>query len=449
MFDTIARAGERLRAGETTSAALVAASLDAIAARAATLNVFVSVDAAGARAAASAADRARAAGVDLGPLHGVPISLKDLIDQAGRVTTAASHVLDDRVATADALVVSRLTAAGAIIIGRTNLHQFALGTTSDDSAYGPVRNPHDAMRVAGGSSGGSAVAVASGMGLASVGTDTGASIRVPAAVCGVVGLKPSFGDVPTDGVIPLSTTLDHVGPITRSVQDAAWMWQAMSGRPFTDIVPLPATRLRLGALGGYFTELLDDHVRDAFERAMARLAGAGVSIEPVVLPDTAAIGRTYADIVLSEAAHWHRRYLDTRRDGYQPAVHARISQGLSVPAVDYIEALAATVRYRRDVNAALAHVDALVLPTLPIVAPPVGAAEIAVDAAQPALPVRAVMLRLTQLFNLTGHPAMSLPMPSSGLPTGLQLVGRRHDTLGLLSVAAACEPLLAPHSHPA
>src|SRR5215217_7808867 len=214
----------------TTSAELVEASLAAIAEHNTRTNAFILVDADGARAAAKAVEEERRRGVDRGPLHGMPVSIKDLIDVAGQPTTAASRVRAGHVAAGDATVVRRLREAGAVLIGKTNLHEFALGTTSEESAFGAVRNPRDASRSAGGSSGGSAAAVALGMGLASVGSDTGGSIRIPAAACGVVGLKPSLGEVPTEGVVPLCMTFDHVGPITRSVKDAAVIWAVLSGR---------------------------------------------------------------------------------------------------------------------------------------------------------------------------------------------------------------------------
>src|SRR4051812_35015301 len=180
-------------------------------------NAFILVDRDGARAAARALDDESARGIDRGPLHGMPISIKDLIDIAGQPTTAGSHVRDGHIAEKDAPIITRLRDAGAVLIGKTNIHEFALGPTSDESAFGPVLNPHDTTRVAGGSSGGSAAAVATGMGVASIGSDTGGSIRIPAAACGIVGLKPSIGEVPVDGVVPLSFTLDNVGPLAQSV----------------------------------------------------------------------------------------------------------------------------------------------------------------------------------------------------------------------------------------
>ena len=213
----------------------VEASLAAIAEHGARTNAFILVDAEGARAAAEAVDDERKRGIDRGPLHGMPISIKDLIDIAGQPTTAASRVRAGHVATRDAPVVERLREAGAVLIGKTNLHEFALGTTSEETAFGAVHNPHDVSRSPGGSSGGSAAAVAVGMGLASIGSDTGGSIRIPAAACGIVGLKPTLGEVPTDGVVPLCLTFDHVGPLTQSVADAAAIWAVLAGRPIPRI----------------------------------------------------------------------------------------------------------------------------------------------------------------------------------------------------------------------
>jgi aspartyl-tRNA(Asn)/glutamyl-tRNA(Gln) amidotransferase subunit A len=441
--ETIASAGARLRRGHTSSLALVEDSLSAIARHGAATNAFISVDADGARSRARELDDALARGVDRGPLHGIPLSLKDLIDVAGVVTTAGSRVLRDRVAPVDAPIVTRLRDAGAIVIGRANLHEFALGTTSEDSAFGPVRNPHDVSRSAGGSSGGSAAAVATGMGLASIGTDTGGSVRIPAAACGVVGLKPAIGDIPTDGVLPLSLTLDHVGPLTNSVQDAAWIWQVLSGRRVGDVRPAAIERLRLKRLGGYFDRPLEPAVRAAFDEAVRRIERGGARVWTGTIDATERIGAAYAEIVLPEGAQWHAPWLDTRADDYQPAVRARIAHGRTYSAVTYLDARAFCADLRRLVDAALEDCDALVLPTLPIVAPPIGAGELVVDPADgTAIAVRAIMLKHTQPFNLTGHPAISLPIAADGLPVGLQLVGRAQDTARLLEIAAACEPLV-------
>jgi Asp-tRNA(Asn)/Glu-tRNA(Gln) amidotransferase A subunit family amidase len=424
-----------------TAVELVEASLAAIAEHGARTNAFILVDADGARAAARAVDTERARGIDRGPLHGMPVSIKDLIDVAHQPTTAASRVRARHVAAEDATVVRRLRDAGAIVIGKTNLHEFALGTTSEESAFGAVHNPHDLSRSAGGSSGGSAAAVALGMGFASIGSDTGGSIRIPAAACGVVGLKPSLGEVPTDGVVPLCATFDHVGPITRSVADAANVWAVLAARSTPAIDALAPTAVRLGSLGDYFTALLDRDVRAAFTRAIERLCGAGVAIEPRSVDGTDTIADAYVNISLPEAAHWHAPTLDARAADYQPPVLERLRRGRTISAVDYLTACETRASLRHAVDAALEGVSALVLPTLPIVAPVHGTANVTMDNGE-TLTVRAAMLRLTQLFNVTGHPAISLPVPAEGLPVALQLVGRLDQTEALLEVAAACERLL-------
>src|SRR5512143_3307774 len=275
---------------------LLDASLAAIAEHGARTNAFILVDAEGARAAARVADDERRRGVARGPLHGMPISIKDLVDVAGQPTTAASRVRAEHIASHDAPVVRRLRDAGAVLIGKTNLHEFALGTTSEESAFGAVHNPHDVSRSAGGSSGGSAAAVATGMGLASIGSDTGGSIRIPAAACGVVGLKPSLGEVPTDGVVALSATFDHVGPLTRSVADAAAVWAVLAGRAIPRIESPPPRSLTLGALGGYFSALLASDVRVAFDEAIALLRASDIAIDPRAVKHTDAIVDTYVNI---------------------------------------------------------------------------------------------------------------------------------------------------------
>ena len=441
---TIAHAAARLRDRTLSSVDLVAESLQAIAAFDADTHAFIRVDAREAQEAARRADIELAAGHDRGPLHGIPISLKDLIDVAGQPTTAASRVLADLVAATDAPIVTRLRDAGVVLIGKTNLHEFALGTTSEDSAYGAVRHPWDLTRSAGGSSGGSAVAVATGMGLASIGTDTGGSIRIPSACCGIVGLKPGHGEVSTAGVVPLSISLDHVGPLALTVQDARWLWDALRGvRPGSERGEIPAAGLRLRRVNGYFSVMSPD-VRAAFDAGLAALHAAGATIDTGTIDGTDAITKTYSDIVLPEGARWHGRYLDTRGSSYMPAVRARLASGRDISAVDYLNAREMQPQLRRSVDAALYGVDAIVLPTLPITAPTIGSADAVPGLDAPKLTVRAAMLRNTQLFNLTGHPAVSLPLRAAPLPVGLQIVGWFGETARLLEIAAACEKIVCP-----
>lgn len=437
---TMGDAAAALRAGHLTSEELVTLSADAIAEHDSATHAFIRVDLGEALTAARRADIERADGIDPGPLHGLPISLKDLIDVAGQPTTAASRVRAGRVAWADAAVVTRLRTAGAILLGKTNLHEFAVGTTCEDSACGPVLHPADHTRSAGGSSGGSAVAVATGMGLASVGTDTGGSIRIPAAACGIVGLKPSLGDVPTTGVFPLSVTLDHVGPLTRSVQDAAWMWSVLAGRSLHSVAPVSLAGLRVGVLGGYFADPIDKVVAEAFGLACDQLLEAGVTLVPMTFDLAPRITDTYVNLVLPEGAHIHAVWLDTRREDYSPAVYERLMSGRTIPAVAYLQARQARAMMHAAVEALLSSVDALMLPTLPIVAPVSGQPTVTIGDTE--LPVRVAMLKHTQLFSLTGHPAISLPIATAGLPAGLQLVGPSASTPRLLDIAAACEPVV-------
>ncbi|HNV02170.1 MAG TPA: amidase [Vicinamibacterales bacterium] len=444
---TIEELAPLVAARRVSSEELTRACLAEIDARDASLRAFITVTADTALAEARRCDEEAAGGFVRGPLHGMPVSLKDVIDQRGVPTTAASRVRDGHVARQDAPAAARLRAAGAVLIGKTNLHEFAFGTTSDETAYGAVRNPYDPARSPGGSSGGSAVAVVTGMSVASIGTDTGGSIRIPASACGVVGLKPAHGDVPTAGVVPLSWSLDHVGPLARSVADAWLLYLVLRGDAALARWPLPSRRsikgLRLGVPRAYFHDVLDDEVRQRFAASLARLRHAGALSADVALPRAPLGPAAYALLSLAEAAAYHAASLGSEPGRYTPKVRLRIECGRYVLAEDYVRASRARDVLRRDVDAALAGCDALALPTLPIPAPPIGAETVEIGGAP--RPVRQMMLRLTQLFNLTGHPAISLPAgrTSAGLPCGFQLVGRPGDTEGLLAIASACEPHVA------
>jgi aspartyl-tRNA(Asn)/glutamyl-tRNA(Gln) amidotransferase subunit A len=440
---SIAEFGRRLRARQTTSVEMLEECLRRIEADQGRLNAFILVTADEARQQAREADRELAAGHDRGPLHGVPLSIKDLLDIRGTATTAASRVRDNRPAQRDAPAIVQLRQAGAVFVGKTNLHEFALGTTSDESAFGAAHNPYDPTRSPGGSSGGSAISVAMGMALGSIGSDTGGSIRIPAAACGVVGLKPAYGEVSTEGVVPLSWTLDHVGPLASSVADAHVIYRALVGdstpRPLAEA---PIASLRLGVLRRYFCDILEDDVRARFEEAIGALRAAGVRVHDVDIPHADLIAPVYLHIMLADAAAYHAKTLDAYGDRYSPPVRLRLELGRHVMGHDYVRAMKGRAQLCREVDAALADHDALVLPTLPIAAPPLGTNSVRIGSTQES--VRNVMLRNTQLFNLTGHPAISLPAgrTSAGLPCGLQLVGTRTRTDALASVALACEARL-------
>jgi aspartyl-tRNA(Asn)/glutamyl-tRNA(Gln) amidotransferase subunit A len=437
---TITQFGRRLRSSGLSAAEVTEACLRRIVKDDARLNAFIAVMADEARSQASAADRDLAAGRDRGPLHGVPISIKDIIDIRGIPTTAASRVRDGHLAAADAPVIAHLRQAGAVFIGKTNLHEFAAGTTNEESAFGPVRNPHDPRRSPGGSSGGSAASVAAGMALASIGTDTGGSIRIPAAACGTVGLKPTYGEVSTELVVPLSRTLDHVGPLARTVTDAWLVYRALvGGTEWRTLTPRPLSGLRLGLPRAYFYDRLDGDVRARFEEAVDRFRDAGAQGEEVDIPHAATVPAVYQHIQSVEGAAYHAATLDAVPERYTPGVRLRLEAGRYVLAEDYLRALNGRNVLRREVDKALGDRGALLLPTLPIAAPLLGTESLVVDGET--LSVRSLMLRLTQLFNITGHPAISIPCgrTSLGLPCGLQLVGRRFETEALLQLALACE----------
>jgi aspartyl-tRNA(Asn)/glutamyl-tRNA(Gln) amidotransferase subunit A len=438
---TVVHAAARLADRSFRALDLLDACLSRLHASSGELNAFITVTEEEARQAARAADAARDAGRSRGPLHGIPIALKDLIDQQGVRTTAGSRVRDDTPPAAqDAAVVARLRAAGAVLVGKTNLHEFAFGSTNQDSAFGPVHHPRDHTRLSGGSSGGSAVAVATGMALASLGTDTGGSVRIPAAACGLVGLKAAYGEVPLDGVVPLSVSLDHVGPLCRTSEDAWILHAVIAGLPADQVAPpapRPPSSLRARVLRGYFLDLMEDGVRAQFETAVRQLAASGARISDAMIAHADDIVATYVAVTLPEAAAWHAPSLAERADRYTPPVRERLEAGRQVAAVDYLHACAHRHVLRREVAEALEDCDVLLLPTLPCVAPLVG--QPTVRLGEQDVTARAALLRLTQLFNLTGHPAVTLPCgtTSAGLPVGLQLVGQQ--TRDLMGWAAGIE----------
>lgn len=441
---TIAALAPRVARGEIRSERLTEECLATITRLNPSLNAFITVSADEALASARSADREIAGGGYKGLLHGIPISLKDLIDQAGLPTTAASRVRAAHRATTDAPVTARLRNAGAVLVGKTNLHEFAFGTTTEDSGWGAAHNPVDPTRSPGGSSGGSAIAVQTGMSIASVGTDTGGSIRIPAAACGIVGLKPGWNEIPAYGVVPLSRQLDHVGPLARSVTDAWIMYEALRGEgrdTSTTFEARPLQGLTLALLGGYFLDRLDLDVEAAFTGAVEQLKRAGATVVERQIPHTAEIAAIYVHIVLADAAAYHATALERRPQDYTENVRLRLEMGRYILAEDYVRAQQGRAALQRGVRQALEGVDGLVLPALGIPAPPIGAATVPVRGGEE--PVRNVMLRCTQPFNLTGHPAISVPCgrTPSGLPVGLQIVGPMGHTHDLLQMARAAEAL--------
>jgi aspartyl-tRNA(Asn)/glutamyl-tRNA(Gln) amidotransferase subunit A len=325
--------GRRLRARELTSEEVTNDCLQQIETGNPALNAFTRVTADEARRQAREADRELALGRDHGALHGVPLSIKDLIDVRGLPTTAASRVREGHIADRDAPSIAHLRRAGAVFVGKTNLHEFAFGTTCEDSAFGPARNPLDLSRSPGGSSGGSAASVVAGMALGTVGSDTGGSIRIPAAACGLVGLKPSLGEVSCDGVVPLSRTLDHLGPLTQTVADASLLYHALLGDvAATTPAPMPVGGIRLAVPRPYFCDLLDEEVRERFEEALERLRSAGARVGDIEIHHAAEIVPVYMHISFAEAAAYHAHTLDTMPERYTEPVRLRLEMARYVLA---------------------------------------------------------------------------------------------------------------------
>lgn len=431
-----------VRSGALSPVTLVESCLAQIDARP-ELNAFITRLDEQALADAHQAEEDIKAGRYHGALHGIPLSVKDLVHLAGVKTTSGSAV-PAIVPSADAPAVTRLRVAGAIILGKTNLHEFAFGTTSEETAFGPVRNPLDPTRSAGGSSGGAAAALATGMCFGALGTDTGGSIRIPSAACGTVGLKATTGEISCEGVVPLSTSLDHLGPMARSVADVALLFDVLSGRPPHIVEPL-TDALTFGVPRAYFCDRIERGTAEALKRACDALAAAGHSVRDVAIEHAQWTPDVYLHIVLPEAARFHASTLDSTPQLYSPGVRIRLEMGRYLLAEDYVRAMRLRHALTASVDRALDDCDALLLPTQPIPAPPLGATTVDVNGA--AEPIRAAMLRQTQLFNITGHPAIALPAPQQvdPLPRSVQLVGRQHATPRLLAIARTVEGCLARH----
>jgi len=405
------------------------------------------------------APRARKSRRDRGPLHGIPISLKDNIYTKDVRTTAGSKILKDFVPLHDAQVVLQLKEAGAVILGKTNMHEFAYGVTTDNPHYGPARNPWDTERIPGGSSGGSAAALAAGLCYASVGTDTGGSIRIPAALCGIVGLKPTVGRVSVEGVIPLSPRLDCVGPLARTTQDAAILLDSIFLRvpgesPLRSVqkLPAPSRKFRLGLPREFFFDRVSGEIRNVFEAAIWSFRGHGAETKEVSIPLLEETEDAGNQIAWAEATHYHQQAgcFPARAAEYGEDVRTRLEMGTKVSATVYLEALEMRDKFIQQFHLAMAdaRLDALVVPTTPIAAPLLG--EEATSIGERNYPTRALLLRLNRPANLAGVPAISIPcgFTPAGLPVGLQLIGAVTDEPLLLRIAHAFERAHPDHRRP-
>ncbi len=416
------------------------------------LNAFITVMAESALAEARAMEEEISGGHWRGPLHGIPIALKDLIDTAGVRTTSASALHKDRIPREDAEVVRRLREAGAVIVGKNNLHEFAYGGSSLISHFGDVHNPWDVNRIAGGSSGGSAASVPAGMACAAIGTDTAGSIREPAALCGCVGIKPTYGRVSSRGVIPLSTSLDHVGPLAASVEDAAIVLQAIAGYdpaditsaevPVTDYVSVlkeGAKDLRVGVPREYFFDDLDPEVASAVEHALTGIASLGAHIKRVRIEVP-----TDRTLQAAEAYAYHAEDVAKHPELYQAETVRRIRTGEKVTAVEYMQKGRELEVARRNICDVFAEVDLLVTPTTPMPAPTIADLRANADALRPA---ELKLLRNTRPFNVWGLPAISVPcgFTQGGLPIGLQIAGPHWREDLVVRLAHAYEQASAWH----
>jgi aspartyl-tRNA(Asn)/glutamyl-tRNA(Gln) amidotransferase subunit A len=455
---TIARLAPLIRRKKLSPVELTRALLARIERHDPRLNSFITVTTETALAQARKAEKEIGRGEYRGCLHGIPICLKDLFYTKGIRTTAGSRILRNFVPDADAAVVERLSEAGAILLGKTNMHEFAYGATNLNPHYGPARNPWAADRMTGGSSGGSAAAVAAGLAVASLGSDTGGSIRIPAAACGCVGLKPTYGRVPLCGVIPLAGSLDHVGPIARSVHDAGLMLEAVAGADGCDSVSLgaPGERftqdlkkglagLRIGVPRQYFFNRLQREIRQSVLAAITVLEQNGAEIAEVDLKLTGETARLAGEITLAEALVFHWNWVRKRPGDYGEDLRLRLKEGIEISALAYLRAQELRQAYTEEFECALAAVHLLAAPTLPGVAPRIKDKEMALGRSREN--VRLALLRLTRPGNLTGLPAISVPcgITSDGLPSGLQLIGRRGDERTLLRAAYAYEQLTPWH----
>ena len=402
------------------------------------LHAFITPPGERTRQEARRAERRLARG-EAGALLGVPIAVKDLFATRAIMTTAGSRILRDWVPARDAAAVARLRAAGAIIIGKTNLHEFAYGVSNANPWWGVARNPHDPTRSPGGSSGGSAIAVVAGLCAGALGSDTGGSIRIPASLSGCVGLKPTFGSIPLTGAIPLGWSLDHAGPLTRTVADAGLLLDVLTGLDAGRRARRASTRgLRVGVLQGPIVQKVQPRVSQQVDAAAAALGRRGLRIREVTVPEMEWTVATQLVTLRAEASAVHHRWIRTRPRAYGADVRTRLQLGMLVAGADYVLAQRMRGRLRAAMEQVFRDVDVLLLPTTPITAPVVGDRTVRWRGGEE--PVYGALVRLTAPFNLTGLPALSVPFGGAGgLPVGVQVVGPWMGEVRVLAVGQLLE----------
>jgi aspartyl-tRNA(Asn)/glutamyl-tRNA(Gln) amidotransferase subunit A len=438
---TILEMADALRAKRISSLELTNEALAAIARQNPRLNAFITVTADAARARASAMDAELSHGIDRGPLHGIPIAHKDLVYTKGIRTTGGSKIFENFVPDHDADIAINLEKAGAVLVGKTNLHEFAYGITSTNPHFGAVCNPWDIERIPGGSSGGSGAAVAAGIVAFATGTDTGGSIRIPASFCGVTGLKPTFGLISKRGVMPLGWTMDHMGPITKTVRDAAVSFHAMAGLSSGYVPPknVDIHGLRVGLPVNYYFEKLDPEVAESVRTAVQTAAAFGARIVDIKVPDIDALNVVGRMLLLAEATSVHRDNLLNRRSDIGADVVTLLDQGRLIRGSDYVDAQRLRRIYAREFSKLWTQVDCIFTPTTPTPAPKIGQVSMQVGAQQE--DVRLATTRLMRAINVLGIPALSIPcgFTKARLPIGLQILGAPRAEDMILRIGAAIE----------
>ena len=450
-FMTIADLAQQIQQRSISPVEVTQAYLDRIQTIDGQLNSYLTVTAERALQEARAAEAEIQVGSYRGPLHGIPLAHKDIVATKGIKTTCASKVLRDAIPDYDATVIERLQAAGSVLLGKLNMNEFA--TILPSPYYGRVNNPWNVDHSPGGSSSGSGAAVAAGLCAGSLGTDTGGSIRIPAAFCGTVGLKASHGRISLFGVTPLAWSLDHIGPLTRTVRDAALMLQALAGYDARDFVSreIPVTDytaklsgdikgLRLGVPSRFFPDYTDPEVKDAFDQAVQVLAGLGAQIETIELPALETVWSDIAEVLLNaEANVWHEPYLQNQAEDYGPKVRRFLERGKPTLATEYVKAQHAQVRLRQDMLARCGQLDAVLTPGELIPPPTHEARSVLINGRE--IKLMSALISATCPFNITGQPALSVPcgFTKTGLPIALQIVGKPFDEATVLQIGHAYE----------